>query len=172
MLSTSDKFVLEELYNDIGNEFGLGASVSQDINGLKKEIEDLKSKIRENEANLKDEEGKLNSVKENSKKLSELVDTIKTALSEVIDDEKRSTLLRKLLVAESVIEEVDNGAYTLKLTASSIGTNRVRKNLIFSTLKHSAFTEINIELFKDRKLALSMSEQLYVPFRKKINKEL
>lgn len=171
-LSASDKFVLEELYNDIENEFGLGADVSLDINGLKKEIEDIKSKIRENEANLKDEEGNLNPVKENSKKLNEVVATIKTSLSEVIDEEKRSTLLRELLVAESVIDEVDKGAYTLKLTASSIGTNRIRKNLIFSTLKHSAFTEINITLFEYRKLALSMSEQLYVPFRKKLNKEL
>jgi len=131
-----------------------------------KSEKDISGLINNLETNIKDAQSTIDPFNENIKKLNDVVGELKTSLNEVIDEQKKTTLLRKLLVAESILKEIQNGAYTLRLTASSIGTNRIRKNLIFSTLKHSAFTEINFMLFKDSGLIKSSVKHLYIPFRK------
>jgi len=99
--------------------------------------------------------------------LDSTFNTIKRNLIAQPSEDGKPSLLNVFILAENLIAKLNNNAYTLKVTARGTGTNKIKKFLWGTTLKHSASTEINFQLYnKDGMLKKASSNILYHPFIK------
>ncbi|MCP1381543.1 hypothetical protein [Runella salmonicolor] len=76
------------------------------------------------------------------------------------DSTTKTTLLNSLLRAEALLDVLKSGAYTLRLSAKGKGTNKVKKFLWRTTLKHSGFVEMEYQLF-DAESVLIQADAMY-----------
>ncbi|TAF93967.1 MAG: hypothetical protein EAZ32_19235 [Cytophagia bacterium] len=110
---------------------------------LQEEIADLAKKIAEidKEISLTGKE-----FDDNKAKADAVYDRLREGIFQ-IDSTSKSTLLKLLLKTEGLLGKLRQNAYTLRITAKGKGTNKVKKFLWGTTLKHSGFVEMEYQLF-------------------------
>ena len=146
------------------------------IEGLKKELEEKMAKTKiaaEKEAIQKEIVAKTDSISAINKKIDTIgqkYDNLKAKTDVIygrlkdelnkVDTVTKTSLLRNLLKLEGILEKINVGAFTLRITAKAKGTNKIKKFLWGTTLRHSAFVEMEYQLF-DNKAVLSQADATY-----------
>jgi hypothetical protein len=86
---------------------------------------------------------------------------IKDALDVVVDKENNLTALGLFIKIENLVELMNAGAKTLRVSASSKGTDQIKKSLWTTKLKNSATVEIEYQLFNNDGSIHSADAMLY-----------
>lgn len=86
---------------------------------------------------------------------------IKDALDVIVDKENNLTALGLFIKIENLVELMNAGAKTLRVSASSKGTDQIKKSLWTTKLKNSAAVEIEYQLFNNDGSIHSADAMLY-----------
>jgi hypothetical protein len=119
-------------------------SVSSKIDSLNILVSSTKKAIDENNKKLKP-------IKDNLEKLDAHYGTIVEYLAKPVEKESNVSMLRHFLRVEKILTEVKKTTtYTLRIIAKASATNRIRKFLWATTLKHSSGVEAHYQLFNSQ----------------------